>query len=664
MAAGQEQASTAKRQVLVAQQSGTAEGAVSIRRNLALTRNGMQDRDGSQRTGMRIIALLGSALLIATAPPQGPIVRGPSDLPATLFPVDGPPSEAFLGDKFLIHTVPLLRAEAERVRATMRIEDSPLASDLTAGLVAIALLQNRPDDATKLIAVVRAAATKPRQRAFDLLPYELAAATERRGAELDCVSGAALIGSRLDGAEPAVARSEALSRLSQYETTGTSLMAGIIKASIDPIAAKQGGVTLSQGLDLARRRATATFLPACRTSVSDKLRAWLADPRHVRAQIWAGREPAAADLTRAAPVVVAVWDSGYDPAIFPGQLAVDPAEPLDGRDNDGNGVVDDWNGPTFDYHLQPIAAPLPPLSPLLATQLDLHMMLRKGNDDMQLGLGTAEADLMAQRAREANVDQQADDELLWSEVGIRTHGTKLASEIADGAPFVRLYNVFALPFGFDPRPVPLDEAQIGRWVTAIDRVGVRMRQAGVRIANLSWGITAEEITQNLMDVGGETDRTRAISRGKALFAKADAALRRMIAASPEILFVTGAGNSNQQDVVMAASPQSIVAPNLLVVGAASADGRITNFSTYGDSVSLYAWGEGVPVRTPGGGHSHGTGTSEAAPLVVRAAAQMLAANPRLSAPQLMQGLRATASDGDDGLKLLHAADAVRWAKKH
>lgn len=51
------------------------------------------------------------------------------------------------------------------------------------------------------------------------------------------------------------------------------------------------------------------------------------------------------------------------------------------------------------------------------------------------------------------VARQAEDDLLWNEVGIRTHGTKLASEIAD--------------------------------VAVIDRAGARMRGSGVRVANLS-----------------------------------------------------------------------------------------------------------------------------------------------------------------------------------
>lgn len=466
---------------------------------------------------------------------------------------------------------------------------------------------------------------------------------------------------RLGDADPAIARDEGLARLLQFETTSAALMTGVTKASVDPAVAKQNGITLLQGLDLARRRATAEFLPPCRSELRNALHAWLADPRHRQDDVWSSRQPAASEFHRAKPVVVAIWNSGYDTVLFPGQLAIDPSEPLDGRDNDGNGVIDDWNGPTFDYHLRPVASPMPPPSSLLARQLELQMMLRKGNDDMALGLDTPEAAFMAQRAREADPEQQAVDDILWSEVGIRTHGTKLASEIADGAPFVRLYNVFALPFGYDPRDVPLDEAQIGRWEAIIDRVGARMRRAGARIANLSWGITAQEIAENLINVGGESDRTRAAQRGKTLYARADAALRRMIAASPNILFVTGAGNSNQADTELAASPQMIQAPNLLVVGAATADGRSTDFTTYGDSVSLYAWGEGVPVRTPGGGQSHGKGTSEAAPLVVRPAAQKLAVNPRLSVNQIVKGLQSTATSGPDGLKLVHPANAVRWA---
>jgi hypothetical protein len=77
-----------------------------------------------------------------------------------------------------------------------------------------------------------------------------------------------LIGGRLDGAEPATARSEAISRLSQFQTTSTSLMDGIVKASINPVAATQGGVTLLQGLDQPRHHPTSPFIPPRRNAAS------------------------------------------------------------------------------------------------------------------------------------------------------------------------------------------------------------------------------------------------------------------------------------------------------------------------------------------------------------------------------------------------------------
>ena len=237
----------------------------------------------------------------------------------------------------------------------------------------------------------------------------------------------------------------------------------------------------------------------------------------------------------------------------------------------------------------------------------------------------------------------------------------MASEIADGAPFVRLYNVAAIPWGYDPRPVPMDEAQIARWVRAIDSIGPRIRAAGVRIVNISWSITADEIAQGLLSTGIEGDQKRAVARGKAMYAQAHAALRRLLRESPDILFVASAGNSNQTDDIYAASPQSIVSPNLVVVGASGTNGRPTSFTTYGKTVSIFAWGQGVPVRTPGGMKTRSSGTSMAAPLVARAAASMLAVNAQLKPARIIEGLTTTAAVGENGLKLLHAAAAIRWA---
>lgn len=98
--------------------------------------------------------------------------------------------------------------------------------------------------------------------------------------------------------------------------------------------------------------------------------------------------------------------------------------------------------------------------------------------------------MFAQFARTAPAAEQADEFLAEMENSGRSHGTACASEIADGAPYVRLYNVAALPWGRgeDKRDIPYDEATVARWATAIDHIGPRMRGAGVRVVSMSWGL--------------------------------------------------------------------------------------------------------------------------------------------------------------------------------
>jgi uncharacterized protein (DUF2345 family) len=81
-------------------------------------------------------------------------------------------------------------------------------------------------------------------------------------------------------------------------------------------------------------------------------------------------------------------------------------------------------------------------------------------------------------------------------------------------------------------------------------------------------------------------------------------------------------------------------------------------------VRLYAKGEAVAVRAPGGMTMKASGTSFSGPMVVRAAASMLAVSPGLSPSQLIDGLTSTATSGEDKMRLLHPAQAVAWAELH
>lgn len=612
---------------------------------------------------MRIAIALAIALLSAVGVigQDRPQIRSASELPGEIFKTPVPASRLLQDDRFVTELVPQLRKEAERVRASYDITDPATAAAIRSGLAAIAVLQHRSGDADALITESRSASSKPQDRAIGLLPADIASAAIT-GRGVDCSAGAGRLAALLRGSDASIVRDEVLSRYAQIETTSAAFLTGLAADQIEPSAMKRGGITLLEGMRLANWRMQIEALPPCRNEYAAVIRTWLGAPGNEPVDIWAAREPAPSQFANAGPVTVAVWDGGIDTTLFGGQLARDPVEPLDVRDNDGNGVVDDWAGPTFGNRLEPISTPLAPPSFELAKQFAFQMALKKGSRDLQYGYDTPEAELYARRSREAGQADQALDALLWEEMGYRNHGTGVASIIADGAPYVRLYNVAALPFGRDPRPIPLDETQLGRWIAIIGKLGQRLRGADVRVVNMSWGITADEIATSLMTVGGEVDQNRAIARSKALYGRIEVALRKLISDCPEILFVIGAGNSDQPAEIFQAMPQSITASNVLVVGATGANGRQTSFTTFGRNVTLYALGEAVPVRWPGGMLARSSGTSEAAPLVARAAAGMFAIKPNLTAAAVIRGLKVTATDGDGGIKLLHTAAAVRWAR--
>lgn len=609
---------------------------------------------------MKFWAFAWLALVASPALADLPVIRSGSDVPATRFTLDAKPSLAFSDADFLKTVVPQLRAEAERLLATYRIEDPAIAQRLHSGLAAIALLQGRPRDADRLIGEQRKAETKPQLQTIGMLLADLAAAKMAATAGRGCAAAADRLTMRLAGADPAIVRDETIIRYSDVQTASVAYYAGAGAFMLDDEAQTRGSIGVIDGMYMATWRVIAEQIPSCRPELSIAFKTWLDAPANQPVNIWPAREPDPTMLAGAKPVVVAVWESGFDPSLFPGQRAIDPAEPLDGKDNDGNGIVDDSHGPTFDYNLRPTAHELPPLSPFLAARWGLQLAIEKGQTDLNYADDTADARFFASRARDASVAEQIEDMAGSDEFIARTHATWIASIIADNAPYVRLYDLVAYPFGANPKPMPVVESDVDRWIALMPGLAARLRGAHVRLVNMSWSSTIEALRDRLLQSGAETDAERATARATVMHNRLRTAITGMIRLCPDILFIAAAGNSNKPEEIQAAIPQILDAANLLIVGGTGANGHATAFTTYGKHVRLYARAEGVTVRAPGGMVMKSSGTSFAAPLTARAAAAMLAVNPQLSPAQLIEGLLATGTDAG-GLTLLHPGQAVTWA---
>lgn len=593
------------------------------------------------------------------------VIRSSADLPSRRFPLNQPASQAFLSDDFLRRTVPAVREEVERILANSTIEDPSIRTQLLAGLAAIAVLEQRSAEAERRIGEARQSETKAQLRAIGWLLYDAASAGNAATGARRCAAVAARITQRLAGTDPNVVRDEVLIRYGQVQTASPGYVGGGIVGEVDPIVSQRGSVDLMDALFLIRSRLTGLVLPPCRAEMVAAYRTWLDDPANRPQDIWPSRQPDAATFADARPVTVAIWDTGIDPEIFAGRMAIDRAEPLDGRDNDRNGIIDDVHGPTFDIHIMPTRFAVEPPSAVLAPQFGFANAISSGQSDLNFGIDTVVAQMTAARGRDAPIAEQGVDADLQNEVFSRSHGTFVASQVAEGLDWLRLYNVRLIPWGFTPRRVPVAEPEVERLVAALPNVIRRMRGAGVRIANLSWINDIDGIVSHLMSTGQESDAARARQRAERMHGQYRAALTSAFAAAPDILFVVAAGNENTTEVSQGGIPQSIRAPNIIVVGATGQTGRPTSFTTYGPGVHLYARGEALRGRYAGGSVAYGSGTSYAAPQVSRAAAQMLAVNPRLTPADLIQGLiqSATTTEGAQPVRLLHPAQAVAWAQQ-
>jgi subtilisin family serine protease len=107
-------------------------------------------------------------------------------------------------------------------------------------------------------------------------------------------------------------------------------------------------------------------------------------------------------------------------------------------------------------------------------------------------------------------------------------------------------------------------------------------------------------------------------------------LYNAIKSAPGILFVTAAGNSDNDVNFDEVIPSSFNLPNMITVGAVDQAGEETSFTSFGKNVTAYADGFEVDSPIPGGSHLKLSGTSMASPEVANLAAKLFALDPKLS----------------------------------
>jgi subtilisin family serine protease len=360
------------------------------------------------------------------------------------------------------------------------------------------------------------------------------------------------------------------------------------------------------------------------------------------------------------PVVIAIWDGGLDPTVFGNQIWRNSKERVNGRDDDGNGFVDDVHGIAFTPEWTPSSGDLRPMPAEDTADLPAMLRLVKGSLDQQAAVDSPEAAALRQRLSTLKPNEVMPFMLQSARLGLFLHGTATGWTSSVGNPAARLLNT---RFDYEIAAVPkaMDERIAENFADHVSRSIAYYKANGVRVVNMSWRITEPQI--EAMFAAHEPDLEKRKSRTRAVFDRMNAALEAAFRSAPNILFIAGAGNEDQDVDFVRSFPAGINLPNVITVGAVDVALQPAGFTSYGKSIDLYANGFEVPSKAPTGLPINISGTSLAAPQVTNLAGKLLALNPKLTVAQLRQIIEETSTiEGDKKLKVINPKAALARAR--
>ena len=423
----------------------------------------------------------------------------------------------------------------------------------------------------------------------------------------------------------------------------SAALIGEVKADFDPAIQKSGVLDNRQAWALIHdRNALLIGIPLNEANV-EILRQYITAHKAQQTDIWQAREVTLASDQKLTPVAVAIWDTGVDVSLFPDQLFSDPHPTASGN----HGLAFDDNGNPSTSWLFPLTAAQQRLYPDLLSEA-------KGMQDLRDGIDSPEAEDVQKRGDTLTADQHRERDSLEPVFDEYEHGTHVAGIAARGNPAVRLVvarfndSISHLPF----QPTP---EYARRMAADFQQISDYFRTRNVRVVNMSWENDPREFEAWLSNTGAGADLVERKRHAAEIYAIWRDGVERAIRSAPNTLFVCAAGNSNHNAGFSQDVPASLHLPNLITVGAVNAAGKETDFTSYGDTVVVYANGYEVESYVPGGSRLKLSGTSMASPNVANLAAKLIALDPSLTPEQVIELIRKGATTSEDGR--LHLIDA-------
>ena len=601
-----------------------------------------------------LLALVPSPRTSAGAAARTEITRA-ADVPELHFQGPWNPDDLAASPEAFAPLAAAVRAHVEGVLRDYDIEDRATLKKLHITLAHLDLLDGRDDGVLEHVDAARRLEEKTDERLLGITFYSEAIAWARKDASAG--SGEFFLHSLRshvsqylnqlpwEDVQEAVKRNTALLDLTN-ERVIPSWMGPRTGSGSD---ANRGMVSLELADQLIFERVLLTLILPLKNEFMQEFQSVAEGHRAERpatflpVDIWRSRTVTLEPDPKLAPVVLAVWDTGVDTSIFPDRLYVNEREAPNGRDNDGNGFVGDVNGIAFRYDGARTPELLVPLDGEGRRQLENERAAAQGKADFFSGIDSPEARSFRQAIAEGVSDSLLTDDAK-TRILSHMHGTQVADVALAGNPAARLLVVRQSLRDESGESPPRDLREWRRFALNTMSIVDYCKAHGVRVVNMSWMLSPPPAA--------------APPLAQECFAIVKRGLTQAIRSAPEILFVAAAGNGNDNATFSEGIPPSLELPNLLTVGAVDQSGHPTEFTSFGKTVVLYANGQSVEARIPGGERMRVSGTSLAAPQVANLAAKLYAIDPSLKVRDVIDLIKKGTSPGPDGISLINPKRSV------
>lgn len=577
------------------------------------------------------------------------------DLPRFTYPIDIKASELLVSEKDFNSLAKEVKTNIQNTLNEYEIEDNTTLKGFYFTLRNLDMLGGNFESALDYIQKILSLQEKPADKFMsgivDLSIIEALQNNKSGDEEITRTEFKKNLKARVDALPWNVVQDDVEQLKGNYEILSENMLVGMIQTQVDPSVEKTNTISGDVAARLIGMRKFIVLIDPYKSDAVEIFSEYIDANKVEKEDIWLARDVDLTEATNLSNVMVGIWDSGVDVEVFKDRVFRNSNEIVDGIDNDNNGFVDDVYGIAFslkeDYTTQL-------LYPMTEADLENYSNMTaqiKGLMDLQAAIDSPEATELKKKMSTMNPE---DTKPFLEELALFSmyvHGTHVAGIATNNNPYA---DILVARITFDHHAIPAPATvEVAEKAAKNYMETVKYFQANnVRVVNMSWGWTLKEIEGMLEANGIGKDAEERSELTREIFDIYKNGLYNAIKSAPEILFITAAGNSDNDVTFDEVIPSMFDLPNLITVGAVDQAGEETGFTSFGESVDVYANGFEVESYLPGGNRMKMSGTSMASPNAVNLAAKLLALDYSLTTNDLIKLIIDGADKSDDGRILL------------